>query len=126
MVSFAEFEMEDGSPLYLQIILYIKRGLVAGTIADRDEMPSRRVLSALLGVNPNTVQKAYRLLEEEGLVESRAGAASFITVGEVQTRQIKAQLLEADLQSLVSAMRQMGVSKAEAVALIERAWGEPT
>ena len=126
MISFSEFEIEDGSPLYLQIILFIKRGLVAGAIHDRDEMPSRRVLSALLGVNPNTVQKAYRILEEEGLVESRTGAASFITIGEGQTRQIKAQLLEADLQGLVTAMRQMGVSKAEAAALLEKAWEEPT
>ncbi|NCB63266.1 MAG: GntR family transcriptional regulator [Clostridia bacterium] len=126
MISFSEFEIEDGSPLYLQIIRYIKRGIIAGTIPDQEEMPSRRVLSALLGVNPNTVQKAYRLLEEDGLAESRTGAASFITVDEAKKQQIKAQLLEADLQSLVTAMRQMGVSRDEAVQLIEKAWGEPT
>ncbi|MDD2621069.1 MAG: GntR family transcriptional regulator, partial [Syntrophomonadaceae bacterium] len=48
--------MEDGSPLYLQIIRHIKQGIVAETIQNQDEMPSRRVLSSLLGVNPNTVQ----------------------------------------------------------------------
>lgn len=126
MISFSEFETEDGSPLYLQIIFYIKRGLVAGTIAHREELPSRRVLSALLGVNPNTVQKAYRLLEEEGLVESRTGAASFITIDEAQKQRIKEQLLDADLQGLVTSMRRMGISRDEAVRLIEKAWGEPT
>ena len=125
MVSFTGFEAEDGSPLYLQIILYVKRGLVAGTISDQEEMPSRRVLSALLGVNPNTVQKAYRTLEDEGLIESRTGAASYITADEAQKQDIKAQLLEADLQTLVTAMRRMGVSKNEAVQLIEKAWGDP-
>ena len=56
-----------------QIIRYIKRGAVAGTIRDGDELPSRRVLSALLGINPNTVQKAFHLLEEEQLIEIAHG-----------------------------------------------------
>ena len=55
MVSFEGFRAVDGVPIYLQIQTYIRRGCVAGTIRDGDELPSRRVLSALLGVNPNTV-----------------------------------------------------------------------
>ena len=65
MISFEDFLMLDTSPIYVQILLYIKRGVVAGTIMDGDELPSRRMLSARLGVNPNTVQKAYRMLEED-------------------------------------------------------------
>ena len=55
MISFDSFVMEEGVPLYQQILLYVKRGIAGGTIQDGDELPSRRVLSALLGVNPNTV-----------------------------------------------------------------------
>ena len=68
VISFENFIMEDGSPIYQQILRYIKRGVIAGSIKDGDELPSRRVLSAMLGVNPNTVQKAYRMLEEEELI----------------------------------------------------------
>lgn len=78
MISFDNFIMEEGVPIYLQIVRHIKRGIASGEIKNRDEMPSRRVLSALLGVNPNTVQKAYHMLEEEKLIESRAGAGSCI------------------------------------------------
>ena len=67
MISFECFPLEEGIPIYLQIIRHVKRGIVAGIVRDGDELPSRRVLSARLGVNPNTVQKAYRLLEEEGI-----------------------------------------------------------
>lgn len=74
MISFDSFLMEDGSPIYLQIMHFVQRGIVAGTIADGDEMPSRRTLSAWIGVNPNTIQKAYRMLEDEGIIESRSGA----------------------------------------------------
>jgi len=122
MVSFAHFTVEDGSPIYLQIIQYIKRGIIAGTIRDQDELPSRRVLSSLLGVNPNTVQKAYRMLEEEGLIESRSGARSYVTVSESQTSSIRSQLLESDAKTLVTAMKQMGISREEALRLVEKLW----
>ena len=76
MVSFDDFIMEPGVPIYAQIIRYVKGAVAAGVVADGEELPSRRVLSALLGVNPNTIQKAYRLLEEEGLIRSHPGAKS--------------------------------------------------
>ena len=60
MISFDEFAPAPGTPIYRQILRYIQRGAAAGRIQDGDELPSRRVLSALLGVNPNTVQKASR------------------------------------------------------------------
>ena len=63
MISFDSFIPDKILPIYLQIILFIKRGIIGGTIKNGDELPSRRVLSALLGVNPNTVQKAFAPLE---------------------------------------------------------------
>lgn len=122
MISFDSFLMEDGIPIYLQILLFVKRGIIAGGIGDGDELPSRRVLSALLGVNPNTVQKAYRLLEEEGLIQSRSGAKSCMVLDEETTQRVRAELLEHDARRIVSAMRQMGLSKEEAAALIEKYW----
>ena len=122
MISFENFIMQDGSPIYLQILLYIKRGIIAGIISDGDELPSRRVLSALLGVNPNTVQKAYKMLEDEGLIQSRTGAKSCVAVTVVKLREIREELLEEDAKTVVSALRQMGVSKEEAHALIDKYW----
>lgn len=122
MISFETFILENGIPIYLQILLFIKRGIIAGTILDGDELPSRRVLSALLGVNPNTVQKAYKMLEEEGLIQSRSGAKSCAVVDEAVVRQIRTELLENDARSIVKVMKQMGLSKEEAVELICKYW----
>lgn len=122
MISFDSFLMEAGIPIYLQIILFIKRGMVSGQIRPGDELPSRRVLSALLGVNPNTIQKAYRMLEEEGLVASHAGAKSYVVLDEVTLTRIRAELLESDARTLIDAMKQMGLSKEDALALIENHW----
>ena len=107
MISFEHFLMEDGTPIYLQILLYIKRGIIAGTIQNNDELPSRRMLSALLSVNPNTVQKAYRMLEDEGLIESRSGAKSYMVLDKEKMNRIKEELIENDAQTIVLAMKQM-------------------
>ncbi|MBQ8612530.1 MAG: GntR family transcriptional regulator [Oscillospiraceae bacterium] len=122
MISFEGFVQEDGSPIYLQILRYIKRGVVAGVIRDGDELPSRRVLSALLGVNPNTVQKACRTLEEEGLLCSFAGSKSLMQLDEEKIRAIRTELVTEDALTAVRALRQMGIGKAEAMALLEQAW----
>ena len=124
MISFAELVLGVGTPIYLQIILYIKRGMAAGTIQNGDEMPSRRVLSALLGVNPNTIQKAYRMLEEEGLICSHAGAKSYVSLDDARMALIRRQLLQSEAQNLVDAMKQMGVTCQEAMQLIEQLWKE--
>lgn len=122
MISFAQFDLQDGSPIYLQIIRHIKQSIVAGSAQDGDEMPSRRVLSALLGVNPNTVQKAYRMLEDEGIIESRSGAKSYLVLNASSVWQIRKELIETDVQAIVSSMQSMGLSQEEAIALICKLW----
>ena len=122
MISFDGFSADGILPIYLQIILFIKRGLVAGTIRSGDELPSRRVLSALLGVNPNTVQKAFAMLEEEGLIASRAGAKSVICADEETIERIKEELLVGDIKNITSALRQMGLTPEQAARLILENW----
>ena len=124
MISFEYFLMEDDSPIYLQVIRYIKRGIVAGTIRDQDEVPSRRELSALLGVNPNTIQKAYHMLEEEEIILSRAGAKSCVTIDAGKIAKIRRELLRKETETWVAAMKQMKVSQEEAEDLVKEIWEE--
>lgn len=124
MVSFSTFTRSGDTPIYTQIVLYIRRGIAAGTIQTGDELPSRRTLSALLGVNPNTIQKACRILEDEGLIQSHSGAKSVISAGPAQRERIRAQLLAEDVRRLVHALRQSGAPKHEALALVEKLWDE--
>lgn len=126
MISFEHFEPGEGLPIYLQIVQYIKRGVVGGAIPDGEELPSRRALSALLGVNPNTVQKAYRMLEEEGLIQSRAGAKSCVALDEGTIPRLRGELLREDVRPFVRTLRQSGLKKEEALGLIETVWEEET
>lgn len=122
MISFEAFIKNDRIPIYLQILLYVKRGILSGGIQRGDALPSRRMLSAMLGVNPNTVQKAYRILEEEGLVCSHSGAKSIIEFNEQSIRNIRRELLEEDMEHIISDWKQMGLSKEEAVELMSELW----
>ena len=122
MIEFTNFKAEDGIPIYLQIISFIKSGIVSGEIKNNDELPSRRVLSALLGVNPNTVQKAYKLLDDESIIISQAGAKSNISVTEEKAAEIKDELTKTRALKAVSLLKQTGLSKDEAVLLLERYW----
>ena len=124
MVSLEAFRAVDGTPVYLQIINFIKRGAIAGTIRDGDELPSRRVLSALLGINPNTVQKAFHILEEEHLMESRTGAKSCMTLPPDTLDALRREVLSDELRAMARTLRQLGISKEEALRLIEQAWEE--
>lgn len=122
MISFESFVSDGLLPIYLQIIMFIKRGIVAGTVTDGEELPSRRTLSALLGVNPNTVQKAYAILEDDGLIVSRAGAKSCISVDAETIDRIRNEILLSDLMNITSVMKQMGLTKDQAIRLIDENW----
>lgn len=122
MISFERFHMEDGTPIYLQIVQYLKRGMVGGVVVDGDELPSRRVLSALLGVNPNTVQKACRMLEEEGLIESRTGAKSCVALTEKKRNELRGELLREDVKILVKALKETGLTRENALQIISEMW----
>lgn len=124
MITFENFHSVEGVPIYLQMIRHVKEGLAAGQIADGDELPSRRIVSATLAVNPNTVQKAYRQLEEEGLIQSRPGAGSHITAAPAQVEEIRRELFRREVQETVTAMKRMGLGKEEAVELLRRLYDE--
>lgn len=124
MISFENFHSVEGVPIYLQMIRHVKQGLAAGTVQNGDELPSRRILSATLAVNPNTVQKAYRQLEEEGLIQSRPGAGSHITASSGQVEHIRQELFQTEVQETVAAMKRMGLKKEEAVELLRRLYDE--
>lgn len=124
MIDFSGFRAEDGSPIYAQLVRYVKRGVVSGAISDGDELPSRRVVSALLGVNPNTVQKAYRALEDEGLIESRAGAKSHVSLTPEKRENVRQYLLSREALAAVRALKGAGLERERALELISQLWDE--
>ena len=68
-----------GVPIYLQLMEQIKHAIETGALAPGDQLPGIRPLAEELVINPNTVAKAYRELEHEGVIELRHGAGAFVS-----------------------------------------------
>src|SRR5215813_1685709 len=77
MISF-RVDGRSGVPPYLQIVQQVRQALRMGVLGVGDQLPTVREVVAAVAVNPNTVLKAYRDLEREGLVEARAGHGTFV------------------------------------------------
>lgn len=122
MVSFEQLVLNDRSPIYLQIVRFVQRGIISGAIQNQEELPSRRVLSSLLSVNPNTVQRAYKIMEDEGLIESRTGAKSCISITEDRLVRIRKQLVAEEIRSAITIFKQMGLSRQETLDQINALW----
>jgi GntR family transcriptional regulator len=77
MISF-RVDGRSGVPPYLQIVRQVRQALRMGILNVGDQLPSVREVVAAVAINPNTVLKAYRDLEREGLIEARAGQGTFV------------------------------------------------
>ena len=77
MIAF-RIETRSGIPPYLQIVQQVKHALRLGMIGPGDQLPTVKQVVAEVAINPNTVLKAYRDLEREGLVEGRPGLGTFV------------------------------------------------
>jgi GntR family transcriptional regulator len=69
----------SGVPIYLQLMEQIRHGIETGALRPGEQLPGIRPLAEELVINPNTVAKAYRELEHEGVIELRHGAGAFVS-----------------------------------------------
>jgi GntR family transcriptional regulator len=76
-----EFHLDgrSGVPTYLQIVQQVRQAVRLGLLGPGDQLPTVKDVVARLAINPNTVLKAYRDLDHEGLVEARRGQGTFVT-----------------------------------------------
>ncbi|MGL5439311.1 MAG: GntR family transcriptional regulator [Filifactoraceae bacterium] len=71
-------DYKDRRPIYEQLVHNIKSSIINGIITEDEQLPSVRQLSIQLAINPNTIQKAYTQLEQQGIIYSVKGKGSFI------------------------------------------------
>jgi GntR family transcriptional regulator len=72
-------DTKSGVAPYLQLVQQVRRALKLGALREGDQLPTVREVVSRIAINPNTVSKAYRELEHEGLVTARAGVGTFVT-----------------------------------------------
>jgi GntR family transcriptional regulator len=110
----------SGVPIYLQLMEQVKHAIETGALRPGEQLPGIRPLAEELVVNPNTVAKAYRELEHEGVVELRQGAGAFVTDKAPTKKDAdKVRASQAIVASAIEKMRARGVTDDEIRRLVE-------
>jgi GntR family transcriptional regulator len=119
MVMLMEFQLDPRSGLatYLQLTQQVKQALRLGTLRPGDQLPTAREVVAKLAINPNTVLKAYRELQREGLVAARPGQGTFVERGLGISQLAAHARLKADLTRWLAAARSAGLEIEDVEAL---------
>lgn len=116
----------SGVPIYLQLIQQVRRMVASGQLTPGTELPSVREVASEYTVNPTTISKAYGLLENEGLLQRNRGKPMTIAASRRATGSLPQRLrqVEAQVDALVLAARQLQLTCPELCQFIERKMGE--
>ena len=111
----------SGPPIYAQIVNQIKFLVASGRLEAGAELPPIRGLAEKLLVNPNTIARAYRELEVEGIVEKRRTAGTYISdSGPRWDRRERERILTERVDALLAEARQLNVSTDDVIDIIHR------
>lgn len=103
-----KLDLQSRIPIYEQLKGKISELILVGIIQPDDQLPSVRALARDLGVNPNTVQKAYQDLERDGVIYSISGRGSFIAEGSSSKGKLETQYID-KLKSVITEVKQNGI-----------------
>jgi len=109
-----------GVPIYLQLMEQVKHAVETGALRPGEQLPGIRPLAEELVINPNTVAKAYRELEHEGVIELRHGAGAFVSAN-ARAKKVTDSLRAGQtiVASAVERLRARGLSEDEIRRLFE-------
>lgn len=115
-----EFLLHPGSGVspYLQIVQQVRQALRLGLLREGDRLPTIKAVVAQLAINPNTVLKAYRELEHEGLVEARPGAGTFVLRTLADDTMVAHEPLRRELRAWLDRARRAGLDDDSIEALL--------
>ena len=99
-----QFQIQSTSSraVYLQIVDQVKRDIALGLLQEGERLPTVRETATALAINPNTIAKAYRQMEQEGIIVTRSGAGAFVApLDSGLNETVKQRLLSEQLQRVI-------------------------
>ena len=110
-----QLDFRSGTPIYTQIVEQVKQQVISGELTPGDQLPTVRALALELRVNFNTVARAYRLLDEAGIISTQQGRGTYILdePSPERTDKLRQQVLEALTRDYLSEAYRLGCSPDE-------------
>jgi GntR family transcriptional regulator len=118
-------DAKSGIAPYLQLVHQVRRALKLGALREGDQLPTVREVVTRIAINPNTVSKAYRELEHEGLVAARAGVGTFVTASSSEDVLASLGPIRHDLEQWLVRARAAGLDDDSIEALFRAAFRNP-
>ena len=110
----------SGVPIYRQLVQQIENGIIGGILKPGEQLSPVRQVALELTVNPNTIARAYRELENSGILQSYQGRGTFVsTVVTAARREDKELILRQKLQELMQEARQLNVDRSRLEVLFD-------
>ena len=109
-------------PIYEQIVEGIERDIVMGILREREQLPSIRELSSILGVNPNTIQKAFGELDRNGIIISGQGRGCFVADHAAEKIRERLTVRISEIESIAVELARAGIDEEKVLEAIRNAY----
>lgn len=116
-------DYQSRTPIYEQIVERFQLLILKGVLEPDSQMPSVRSLAMKLSINPNTIQKAYAILEQQGYIYPVKGRGNFISEASLLIRQKKEHYLH-DMERMLLGAKELGITEADCQALIQQIYNK--
>src|SRR5690625_3252432 len=113
-------KLDSRAPVYIQVIQYFKEQIASGALEMGTEIPSRRELASKLKINPNTVQRAYKEMEEAGLIYTDGNMPSKITKDWKTIKEVRENLLDEAIYDFLTTVHTLQIPLEELIPLVEK------
>lgn len=114
-----ELDVRSRKPIYEQLVDQLKKLIITEVLVSDEQLPSVRSMAAQLTINPNTIQKAYRELENQGYIYSIKGKGSFVSSVSPKQNSEKVMKMKNDLVKILSEAIYLGITAEEIVAIVK-------
>ncbi|MGM7724052.1 GntR family transcriptional regulator [uncultured Metabacillus sp.] len=116
-----QLDVRSRKPIYEQLVDKIKELIINRILKPDEQLPSVRMLSSQLTVNPNTIQRAYRELENQGFLYSIKGKGNFVSAIEQMPNEERLKELKTDIKRLIAEAIYLGLTKEDLYVLFHEA-----
>lgn len=121
-----EIKFNNRDPVYVQVVRHFKQQIATNMLEPGQEMPSRREMARELKINPNTVQRAYKEMEEQGLIYTEGNLPSKVTKDEEMLQSVREELILEAVDKFITAIHSIQVPFDEVVTILRSKYNQVT
>ena len=113
-------ELDRNAPMFLQIFDRIKKDIVCAKYPPNTQIPTVRQLACDMSVNPNTVQKALQLLEDDRLIITRGTLGKFVTPDTLRIAEVRRVMQRETLRASVAELHELGITNEDIIEFVKK------